>query len=686
MATIRTAIQLQDGMSSVVRSMNTALNICINSFESMQAASSRAVDTASLQTARAELAKASIAMDHVEKNIFEAGAAQKQLNNEFRQGQSAADGLVGKVKNIAIGIATAVGANKIVGLSDTVTQTTARLDLMNDGMQTTAQLQEMIFASAERSRGQYLGTAAAVAQLGSQAKGAFASNAELIAFSEQLNKNFIIAGTNQQGVAAATLQLTQGMASGVLRGEELNSVFENAQPIIQHIADYLKVDVGQIRAMAQEGEITASIVKNALLAAANETNAKFETMPKTFDQIWTSVSNHGVRAFQPVLKMINGVANSTRFESMVNNVIGGMYALSNEIQYIGNQSAQVVNFIANNWEIVGPVVWGLVGAYGAYKSAVIGIAIVEGVSNAIKLAGALASYAQAAALGAQVSATATATAAQWGLNTAILACPVTWIIGGIILIIGVIYLAVAAYNKFAGTSISATGIIVGAFYAMGRNIMNVIAFVANGWISFGEFFINVFNHPLYSVKRLFVNWGNNILDIIGTIASAIDKVFKTGTTSAVTSLRNQLSGWIGKQPEGYKVLAKMEMTKLDDAYRKGYAIGENFGNKFNLGGLGNPGKGAGDDLFNPKVAANIADTAANTGKMKDSLDISSEDLKYLRDIAEQEVINRFTTAEINVAVSSQNNVSSSMDLDGMTTYLKDGLVEAVQTAAEKVHK
>jgi hypothetical protein len=436
-------------------------------------------------------------------------------------------------------------------------------------------------------------------------------------------------------------------------------------------------------------------------------------MPKTFSQIWTSITNNGVRAFQPVLQKINAIANSDKFNSIVNGTISGMYKISNEIQYISNQSEKLFVIIADNWSFIEPIIWGVVAVYAAYKSAVIGIAIVEGISNGIKLAGALASYARSTALGTELSATAATTAAQWGLNTAILACPVTWIILAIIALIAVVYLAVAAVNYFAGTSYSATGIIVGLFYAAGAMIGNVIITMVNLVIdlfammwnyiaTFAEFFANVFNDPIGSIVRLFANMADNILGILSSIASAIDTLFGSKLTSAVEGWRSSLKGLVTDNfgEAAIKIQRAdpnaMHLDRIDygNAYDKGYNLGNDVANKFDLSNLGNFGdekskQGLGLDLSklgDAGMGNNIADTAANTGKMKDSLDITEEDLKYLRDIAEQEVINRFTTAEINVSMSNQNTVNNNSDLDGMVNYLKDSLVETVQIAAEKVHK
>ena len=305
MSTIKTSIQVDDRMSGAFRAMNNALNIVINSFSSLQDATHNAVDVSSLEAARSELAKVEISLNAIEQDVKNATNKQDQFNKSLSGADPPASNLLSKLKQIATTIGGVIGIKKALDLSDTVAQTTARLDLMNDGLQSTEELQKMIYQSAQRSRGAYQDTANTVSRLGIVAKDAFNSNAETIAFAEQLNKHFVIGGANAQEMAAVSLQISQALGSGVLRGDELNSVFEQAPTVIQTIADYLDVPIGKIRDMAGDGEITADIVKNAMLAAADETNAKFESMPKTFGQVATSIQNKALMMFQPALQKMN---------------------------------------------------------------------------------------------------------------------------------------------------------------------------------------------------------------------------------------------------------------------------------------------------------------------------------------------------------------------------------------------
>ncbi|WP_438349938.1 tape measure protein [Paenibacillus sp. FA6] len=705
MATIRTAIQIQDGMSPAFRSMNTAMNVVLNSFESLQSASSQAIDTASIQTARQELAKAEIAFNSVEQEIRDADAAQQQLNKDIHNGQDAASGLASKFMQVAAVIGSVIGAKKIIELSDSVAQTTARLNLMNDGLQTTEQLQNMIFQSAERARASYLGTADVVAKLGQRAKDAFKSNQETIAFAENLNKMFVIAGASQQEVSSASLQLTQALGSGVLRGEELNAVFEAAPNVIQTIADYLDVPIGKIRDMASDGEITADIVKNAMLSATDEINASFESMPKTLGQVWTSVKNNALMAFQPILVKINEIANSSRFEELTNNIIAGIVILSSVAMDLFNIISSITNFFVDNWSWISPVVYGVVGAFLAYN-------VVALITKGIIMAQAAAKWVDWAASIAQSSATFMTTVAQHGLNAAIYACPITWIVLAIVGLIVVFYAVVAAVNKFAGTSVSATGIIAGVFMttlafignlfvAAGNLVIDVVAIIWNFIASFAEFFANVFNDPVGSIVRLFADMGDTILGILEGIASAIDTIFGSNLASAVSGWRGSLKGAVTDLVGEAEIkIPRMDASALHydsfdygEAYDSGYKFGENVADKFSLSNLMDsiniPGSDAATSAINAGDYANkmdtgdkIADTAANTAKMAKSMEASEEDLKYLRDAAERDVVNRFTTAEIKVELTNHNTVSSDMDLDGMVDYFGEKLEETIDAVAE----
>ena len=254
---------------------------------------------------------------NVETATASAAVSMQELSEKLSRTASKSATTESRLEKLGNRLMTVVGAYtslrgvaSLVNLADTYTQTAARLDMMNDGLQDTKELQDMIFQAAQRSRGAYQDTADLVAKLGTLAGSAFDRNAELVAFAEQINKQMTISGTSTVGAQAAMLQLTQAMSSGVLRGEELNSILEQTPTIAQSIANYMGVTVGVMREMASEGKITAEVVKNAMFDAAEETNQKFEDMPMTWSQVWTQAQNIAIQAEQPLLEVINAIANN----------------------------------------------------------------------------------------------------------------------------------------------------------------------------------------------------------------------------------------------------------------------------------------------------------------------------------------------------------------------------------------
>lgn len=711
MATIRTAIALYDGVTSPLRSMQKAMGIVLNSFESMQRASGNAVDVSAIQEAREELARAETAFDSIEQNIRDANDQQQRFNHSIRGGTSAADGLRQKMKGIAATVGGMIGLKQAFGTSDQLTQTNARLNnalIKFDDGGSIKELEAKVMASAQRSRAYYMDTAAAVAKLGTNARDAFTNMNEVIAFSELVNKSFVIGGAGAQEQSAAMLQLTQAMASGVLRGEELNSVFEQAPGIIQSIADYLDVSIGEIRAMAAEGQLTADVVKNAMFAAADDIETRFSNMPKTWAQIWTEMKNKALSIFAPILNKLNQIANSSKFETVSNGVIGALAAIASVATVVLDLLITGASWVVDNWGWIAPIVLGVAGAYIVLHGAVIAYNAVQTIGNTLAKISTARSAIKSGLTLAEAAATTTATGAQVGLNAALLACPITWIIIGIIALIALFYAAVAAVNKFAGTSVSATGIICGAFMAALAFIGNifialwnvaaeVFVLIYNLVATVANFIGNVFNDPVGAVCRLFFDLADTVLGVLQALASAIDAIFGSNLAGAVQGWRDSLGGWVDETfGKGTEVMAKMSADdlKLDRfeygaAFDLGYNFGEGIDSKVSdlFDGSAMDSMGA-FDIGNTLdgIYGNTGDTAENTVAMSDALDITEEDLSYLRDIAEREAINRFTTAEISVDMSGmQNNISNGMDLDGVISGLTEGVNEAIDSMAEGVH-
>ena len=697
-----------DQANAELEYLRNNLNQAVQTQNEMNAA----IQNMDITTANDAYIRLSNTISGTERYIRDNVDEQGRFNREIEEGTNEANELMQTIKGAVAAYATIQTLSAALNLSDQLTSTTARLNLMNDGLQTTQDLQNMIYLSAERARGSYQATADAVSKLGLMAGDAFSSSEEIIAFMEQVNKQFTIAGTEAAGIDAAMLQLTQAMGSGVLRGEEYNSILEQAPNIIQAIADYMEVPKGQLKDMAAEGQITAEIVKAAMFAAADDTNAKFEQMPKTFSQIWTSFQNTALMAFQPVLQRMNEIANSEAFQGFVNNAIEALSMVAGIALEIFDLLVGVAEIVGENWSWLSPIIYGVAGALAVYygwllltKGAALATAAAQG---ALTLAKMLAVPVYAALTGATMA----DTAAQWGLNSAMYACPIVWIIILIIALIALFYAAVAAVNKFAGTSVSATGIICGAFMvalafignifvALWNLVVDVFVLIYNLVATVANFIGNVFTDPIGAVCRLFFDLADTVLGILQALASAIDAIFGSNLAGSVQGWRDSLGGWVDETfGKGDEVMAKMNADDMKlgrfeygAAWDAGYSFGEGVDESIanfdpsSLFDTNVPGAGDYADLSNygAGLAGDVGDIAGNTGAIKDSMDITEEDLKYLRDIAEQEAINRFTTAEINIEAPITNQISKDVDLDGVIDGLTGAVNEAVDIIAEGVH-
>lgn len=716
MGTIRTAIALYDGVTSPLQSMHKAMGVVLNTFESMQQASGRAVDTAAIREAREEWAKAGTAFDAIEENIRNANNEQQKFNNSIRGGNNSANGLLSTIKKIAVAAGGIAGINKVLNISDKLASTKARLNLLVDDGGSVDVLEQKIMASAQRSRSAYFDTASAVAKLGLNAGNAFNGDMDqVIAFMEQVNKQFVIGGATAQEQSNAMIQLTQAMAAGALRGEELNSILDGAPGIARAIEKYMGIAEGSIKTVAQEGKVTAEVVKNAMFAMADETNAKFDSMPKTWAQIWVDMKNQALSMFAPILTKINQIGNSTKFQKVTTGLINGLAAVANVASSALDILIAIASVFVDNWGIIQPLVLGIAAAMLLYNGYLITNNAITAISNAQKGLAAVQAYKAAVANTtlaatekAEAMAKASATAAQYGFNAALLACPLTWILLIIIAVIAAIYMIVAAINKLTGSTISATGIICGVVAVAGAFVLNCAIGVLNAiiqaiWTIFVAPFLGIVEWILNVCNGGFNSFGDAVANLIGQIigwflnlgkvvTTIIDAIFGTDWTSGLESLQSAVTSW-GKN-ENAITLDKNAPTidyratysgAWDAGYDFGQGIDDKIGGMFDASGLDSMGA---FDLSNTLdgIYGNTGDTAANTAATADALDIAEEDLAYLRDIAEREAINRFTTAEIKVEQHNENHISKDADLDGIMDAWANDFAEKLEVSEEGVHE
>lgn len=647
---------------------------------------------------------------YIRDNVDEQG----RFNQEISAGTQQANELTNTIKRAVAAYISIQSVGKALNISDELVQTTSRLNMMNDGVQTTAELVNMVYAAAQDARGSFSQMADVVARFGNNAKDAFSSSEEVVAFADLIQKQMTIAGASTQEAANAELQLSQALGSGVLRGDELNSIFEQAPNLIQNIADYLDVPIGKIREMAADGELSADVVKAAIFSAADDINSKFNEMPMTWGQMWQSMQNTALIAFQPVLQRLNDLANSEAFQTFIQGAIEAMATLANILLNVFEVAASVGAFIGDNWSIIAPIIYGVIAALGAYLA-------IMGIVNAITAISAAIDATKAAADALAAGQTFLWTVQQYGLNAALAACPITWIIVLIIALIAIIFAVCNAIAKMTGIANSGFGVITGGvnvviqfFKNLGLTVANIALGIGNAIAALASNMMTAFHNAICSVQSWFYNLLSTALSVIEGICSALNKLpfvefDYSGISSAADDYAAKASEAAGNKEdyqsisdafnEGFTTFDAFQDGWASDAFNAGAAWGDGIADKvsnFSLSdvfgqtdipNVGDYTSGFNDAIANSGVGDSIGNIDDNTGKIKDSLDVTEEDLKYLRDIAEQEAINRFTTAEINVDMSGmQNTVNSGDDIDGFMTKLTDSVNEAVDNMTEGVHE
>lgn len=655
--------------------------------------------------------------DNINDNIHE----QEQFNQEISAGTQQANELTNTIKRAVAAYVSIQTVGKALNISDELASTTARLNLMNDNLQSTEELTNMVYAAAQNSRGSFSDMAANVAKIGNLAGDAFSSSEQIVVFAEQLNKQMKLSGASTQEASAAMLQLTQSLAKGCLNGDELTSVMENGSMVTQTIADYMGITQGELKDLAAEGQVTSDVIIAAMLGVADQTNAAFETLPMTWADVWQNMQNGALVAFRPVLQKINDLANSQAVQAFVNGAIEAMATLANIVLNIFELVGTVGGFIADNWSVISPIIYGVIGALAVYAAY---LGIVKGIEIASAAATAIHSVAMSAKIGVMAALTGqtmAATAAQMGYNGALYACPVVWIIVLIIALIAVIMAVCSAIAKMTGIANSGFGVIMGCVFTVGALFKNLGLTVANIALGIGSAIaalasnmMTAFHNAICSVQSWFYNLLSTALSVIEGICAALNKLpfvefDYSGISSAADDYAAKASEAAGNKEdytsisdafnEGFTTFDAFQDGWASDAFNAGAAWGDGVADKvsnFSLSDLfgktevpdpASYADGFNDAIANSGIGDGVGSIDDNTGKIKDSLEVSEDELKYLRDIAEQEAINRYTTAEIKVDMSGmQNNINTDDDIDGFVNKLTESVNEAVDSMTEGVHE
>ena len=669
MATIENYIRLRDGFSPALDRISQASNTVARRLDEVSGAARVAGDSAELASSKFSMLKSVFA------GSFLASAAMQGIE------------------------AISNGINNLVNTADEYAGVQARLNLVAGSQENVVYLNNMIYESAQRARGGYLDMARAVSQLSLSAHDAFPDPREATQFMEGIQKLFVIGGVDRAHQQDAMLQLTQGLASGQLQGDEFRSIAENAPIIENMIAKEMGVPRGALKQLAADGNVTADVIRNAILNNMDEINAQFATMPKRWGDHFTELENIVLRSFAPVFAKLNALANSEGVRFFVNNIEWGIetvapmfYAAVGVIQWFMDNAVGAISYVG---DFFNTHAWAAEAALG-----VLGLALLYVGLNALFSAGqmgvaAVATGAKTIADWAETAAIIAMTLAQEGFNAALAMCPITWIIGAIVVLIGIFYLAVAAVNYFAGTSISATGLIFGTFAWLGTGILNILKSVANGFIALANFFGSVFQDPAAATYNLFVDIWNGIVeyvaqavnDIIGIINKIPGMNLDSVSASGLTAQRKDIA-------DAAWYIDPFTYDSANDAAASAYNVGANdwVGNikeamKQAVPESYDTSKITPASHYDPDAAENKKNakrTADNTERMANAIKMTNAEIAELRDSAIQQVISEWQQQHINITVENQNNVASDVDIDGMTSNLVKGIREAMVIHQEGV--
>jgi len=607
MATLEAMFRLYDGYSNKI-------------FQIM-----RATDKAT-----GAILKASGATDKLNKQLEATGASANRVGSGLTS-------LIGKVLTVA-------GIMKGMSLVDEFTNTAARLDLINDGLQTQAELQNKIFAAADRARGAYNVMASAITRMGLLAGEAFTSNDELIAFTELVQKSFKIAGASASEQASAMLQLSQAMAAGRLQGDEFRSIMENAPMLADAIAKYMGKSKGELKDLSREGEITADIIKNAIFMAADDINKKFEKMPMTFGDIWNKIANGATKAFSNVMLDVNKLINTKGVAKALNVITAGF-------NLAARAAGWFVDTVATGWDTIGPMLW------------IIGSILLANIIGKL-----------------------------WAMIPPLIAQASAWfsIYWPILLVIGIIAVAISAARQFGATwdqILSFVGGILGLFVTF---FYNQFVYMWNIVAAFVNFIGNVFRNPIAAIEALFYDLASTIIGYIATIARGIETLLNKipgisiDITSSLSNLQKNLekaSLTVRSEGELVEYIKRKDFIDFSEGFTRGSNIGKDIFTSFDnaLNKFADPLTKTFD--LSQLGTSNNPLHVTSDDRMK--VDMADEDLKYLRDIAQREYINRFTTATLAPNISIKfGDVRETADANKVAGRIRKILQEEIAMAAE----
>lgn len=728
MATIRTGIELNDNFSGVMNGIINSVNICISTIEEMQRTMNTGIDTASLAAARGEIAQAAAGFERMGQNIQGASAKQENFNRYVNNGGAGVSNLAKKVLGVVGAYASISGAvngiKDVLSAEDTQIEAETKLTtVMQQRMGATSQTVQSVkdLTAAQQSLG-VVGDEVQMA--GAQQMATFLNNSDALETLIPAMNNLAVqqngvatSGENMKNIANMMGKAMQGQVSALTRvGITMTEAEQKA----------LK-NGNEMERASMLAQIITNNVGDMNAAIANTPQGMMQQMSNTWGDMKEVI---GGQLYPVVYNLFNTImANQPAIEQVLGGVANGLNVVINVLTNIISGVSQVAGFIQDNWPAISAVVYGIVAALGVYMGYLALVKAAEIVSAGIKAAMCIAAYAHAAATGTEVAATTAATAAQTGLNTAMLACPLTWIILLIAALIAVVIAVANHIAKMGGTATTAFGVICGGvnvvlqfFKNLGLTVANIARGIGNAIAALGSNIEAAFYNAICNVESFLWDLLSAAMDVIEGICKALNKLpfiefDYSGVSQAADDYaskaaeasdnRKEYKSISDAFDEGYSSFDTFQDGWETDAYAKGAKWGDGVSDKLkksisgkntqsdtnkyqdmidkaNKSAGNKDGNKGGNDVAQ-QTAQNTAKTADSANKIAKSVDITSEDLKYLRDIAERDVVNRYTTAAITVKQTNHNTINNDMDLDGVTEHLRSTVEEQMAAAAGGVY-
>lgn len=725
---ISTTVGVRDNLSTAFRNMTASINVCLSTFAEMQTATNEGISARNMEEVHRAMNNMNASAEIFTQELGQAEQQQRRVNNSISQGSNVMNQLTSKVRNLISAYAGWKAVDKVMDLSDSLGSATAKVNMMNRNFDETGDTMGKIYKTAQASRMSYIDLANTVSKIGTNSRDAFDSTDEVIEFTSLIQKGFVSAGTGVIEAQNAMLQLTQAMGSGVLRGEELNSIYEQAPQLIQYIADYMEVPKTKIRELASEGQISADIVKNAMFSASKQINSDFANMPVTFSQAATCIKNASIVTFQPILNMIGAITQSESFAVFAQGVVGAFQSIAEVAQPVLQFIIDGGAWIVENWGQIEPILAGATAALITYVGWQAISKLLDSEGIVMKVASTVATLAQGTAMLFYGLAVGSATIAQAGLNMVLSACPLLFVI----MLIGLVVAAIARWVQSVGGIkvawlICVDKVLYGwdmlkiGFTQGVHAVQNQCDLMKVAFTNAKASIVTTVGNMKVSVLTAIQNMVNGAIDLINDFISTLNKIpgvsidaisytasFATDAAAEEAKKQSAAAEEVASAQASYETnkqaRAQSDADKTIQAYAdhnkrlQEIATAQKKAKEKNndkasykiptsalSGGASTPyastgGVGGSDPAG---VGKNTGKTAANTSKIADSLEVAEDNLEWMKDIAEREIIDRTVFRDIKVSLGSVNNTVNNMsDLDGIADYIGDSILERVQIGAE----